>query len=67
MEKLSPANKLAYDNYLNQSYIHARNLELGLPSTPPRFPVELDQVLNMKNIEAIQNEVIRIRNRFGSK
>ncbi|NOK15868.1 SH3 domain-containing protein [Corallococcus carmarthensis] len=61
MASLSEAQKAQYLQYLNQSYIHARMLELGQKSTPPPLPPGLNKVLSVDRIQAIEHAIADIK------
>ncbi|WP_143177218.1 hypothetical protein [Cystobacter ferrugineus] len=66
MSGMSDVQKARYNQYLNQSYIHARNEELGVPSTPPRLPPGLSEDLSAENITRVQKALYDIKAQYKS-
>ncbi|WNG26898.1 hypothetical protein F0U62_24920 [Cystobacter fuscus] len=66
MSGMSEAQKKSYDQYMNQSYIHARNQELGVASTPPRLPPGLSEDLSAENIKRVQVALYEIKAQYKS-
>jgi hypothetical protein len=56
-----PAKKAAYDQYLRDLYIHARETELGHQSTPPQLPAGIDQHLSAEGLKAIYDHIEAIK------
>ena len=48
-----PVLKAAYDKYMSEMYAHARNLEMGLDSTPPELPSGLDKSLSVESLQQV--------------
>ncbi|WP_147442169.1 SH3 domain-containing protein, partial [Corallococcus exercitus] len=66
MASMSEAQHALYLEYLNQSYIHARMMELGQPSTPPPLPAGLNKVLSVERIHELENAIAAIKARYTS-
>jgi hypothetical protein len=61
MARMSSAQQKSYNEYLNQSYIHARRQELGESSTPPRLPAGVSAELSSENIQRVQQQLYQIK------
>ncbi len=67
MALLSEAQVQAYYGYLNQAYIHARNLELGVPSSPPALPAGFAEILGTDSIKRLNAEMVRVKKKYKEK
>ncbi len=56
-----PAKKVAYDQYLRELYIHARNAELGIDSPPPKLPAGIDQALSAQGLRQVYDQIEAIK------
>lgn len=52
-----PVKKAAYEAYMRDLYQHARNLELGIESQPPKFPDGMDKVLSADGLKKVYDEI----------
>ncbi|MGE6763379.1 SH3 domain-containing protein [Corallococcus interemptor] len=64
MAAMTEAQRIQYLEYLNQSYIHARAMELGQPSKPPPLPDGLNKVLSVERIQALERSIAEIKARY---
>ena len=61
MSELTENQKKEYNEYLNQCYMYARNLELGVVTDYPQVPAGLNQNLSMQNILHIHDVYSKIK------
>jgi len=64
MSELTEHQKKEYNEYLNQCYIYARNLELGIVTDYPQVPAGLNQNLSMQNILHIHDVYSKIKKQY---
>ncbi|WNG17668.1 SH3 domain-containing protein [Cystobacter fuscus] len=64
MASMNKAQQASYQAYLNQSYIHARRVELGEASTPPKLPEGLNKVLSIEQIHELERAIAAIKSKY---
>ncbi len=64
MASMSEAQHARYLEYLNQSYIHARQLELGQSPKPPSLPAGLNKALSVEQIQELERAIAAIKAKY---
>ncbi|RYZ40902.1 MAG: SH3 domain-containing protein [Myxococcaceae bacterium] len=64
MASMTKAQEVLYLEYLNKSYIHARMMELGQPSSPPPLPSGLNPVLSIERIHDLEHAIAALKARY---
>ena len=67
INSLDEDGKKVYNEYLNQSYIHARKVELGEPSEPPKVPDGMSEELHMMHIVDLHEKYSQVKKKHPAE
>lgn len=56
-----PVQKAAYEKYLASLYKHARDIENGIDSPPPKLPDGIDQHLSMEGLQRVHHDLEELK------